>query len=116
METLDDILKPIEQEASLYSENVSTENIKTDNLESTKLETIRTVGANIVRCGAKKRLVTQAGEQGRNALLISKLKFRFERSHVQRNRFLRKPPNILIKHNRKSKNVIISEILFLHFN
>ena len=32
METLDDILKPIEQEASFYSENVSTENIKTDNL------------------------------------------------------------------------------------
>ena len=87
METLDDFLKPIEQDASLYSENVSTENVKTDNLESIKLETIRTVGANVVCCGVKKRLVTQAGEQVRNALLISKLKLRFERSHVQRNRF-----------------------------
>ena len=69
METLDDILKPIEQEASLYSENISTENIKTDNLESTKLETIRTVGANVFALWSQEKIGDTGWRTGEECLI-----------------------------------------------
>ena len=68
METLDDILKPIEQEASLYSENVSTENI-TDNLESTKLETIRTVSANVLALWSQEEIGATGWRTGEKCLI-----------------------------------------------
>ena len=46
-ETLDNILKPIDQEASCFQKTF-IENIRSENLENRKLETIRTVGADVL--------------------------------------------------------------------
>ena len=68
-ENKDDILKPIEQEALLYSENDSTENIKTDNLEGTKLETIRTVGANVLALWSQEEIGDTGWRTGEKCLI-----------------------------------------------
>ena len=68
IETLDDILKPIEQEASLYSENICVENIQNLSLESTKLETIRTVGANVLALWSKDEIGETGWKTGEKCL------------------------------------------------
>ena len=68
METLDDILKSTEQEASLYSESDS-ENIKTDNLESTNLETIRTGGANVLALWSQEEIGDTGWRTGEECLI-----------------------------------------------
>ena len=70
IETLDDILKSIEQEASLYSENICVENIRNLSLESTKLETIRTVGANVLALWSKDEIGETGWKTGQKCLDI----------------------------------------------
>ena len=70
IETLDDILKPIEQEASLYSENICVGNIRNLSLESTKLETIRTVGANVLALWSKDEIDKTGWKTGEKCLDI----------------------------------------------
>ena len=70
IETLEDVLKPIEQQASLYSKNFCVENIRNHNLESTKLETIPAVGANVLTLWSKDEISKTGWKTGEECLDI----------------------------------------------
>ena len=66
METLDDILKPIYQEASLYADTFTNDDQSKKDLFKTNLEAIRSVGANVLVMWSKEEIGDTGWKTGKD--------------------------------------------------
>lgn len=66
METLDDILKPIYQEASLYADTSTNDDQSKKDLFKTNLEAIRSVGANVLVMWSKEEIGDTGWKTGKD--------------------------------------------------